>query len=198
MLQRDEAGTPIAIMEINIDISERKRAEIALQASEQRWATTLSSIGDAVIATDTSGHVMFMNAVAEGLTGWTLGNALQRPMTEVFHIINEQTRLEVDGPIIRVLREGMIIGLANHTLLVKKDGTEIPIDDSGAPIRNKEGNIAGVVPIFRDITMRGTLSGRLQGQELFLLGPLPYHGLVTTSFPRAPGASSSSRTWDMR
>ena len=154
VLQRDEAGTPIGIMEINIDITERKRAEIALQASEQRWATTLMSIGDAVIATDTSGRIVFMNAMAEALTGWTLGNAMQKPITEVFHIINEQTRLEVENPISRVLREGMIIGLANHTLLVKKDGTEVPIDDSGAPIRDKEGNIAGVVLIFRDITER--------------------------------------------
>ena len=154
VLQRDEAGAPIGIMEINIDITDRKRAEIALQASEQRWATTLMSIGDAVIATDTSGSIVFMNGVAEALTGWTLGNASQKPITEVFHIINEQTRLEVENPISRVLREGMIIGLANHTLLVKKDGTEIPIDDSGAPIRDKEGNIAGVVLIFRDIIER--------------------------------------------
>ena len=154
VLQRDEAGTPIGIMEINIDITDRKRAEIALQASEQRWATTLTSIGDAVISTDVSGNITFMNAVAEDFTGWTLGDALQRPIKEVFHIINEETRLEVDGPIARVLREGMIIGLANHTLLVKKDGTEIPIDDSGAPIRDKEGNLAGVVLIFRDIGER--------------------------------------------
>jgi PAS domain S-box-containing protein len=154
VLQRDEAGTPVGVMEINIDITERKKAEIALQASEQRWATTLTSIGDAVISTDLSGNITFMNAAAEDLTGWTLGDAVQRPITEVFHIINEQTRLEVENPISKVLREGMIIGLANHTLLVKKNGTEIPIDDSGAPIRDKEGNIAGVVLIFRDIIER--------------------------------------------
>jgi PAS domain S-box-containing protein len=141
-------------MEINIDITDRKRAEIALQASEERWATTLMSIGDAVIATDTSGSIVFMNGVAEALTGWTLGNAVQKPITEVFHIINEQTHLDVENPIVKVLREGMIIGLANHTLLVKKDGTEVPIDDSGAPIRDKEGNTVGVVLIFRDIIER--------------------------------------------
>jgi PAS domain S-box-containing protein len=154
VLQRDEAGTPIGIMEINIDITDRKRAEIALQASEERWATTLTSIGDAVISTDLSGSIMFMNAVAEALTGWTLGDALQKPVKEVFHIVNEQTGLEVENPIARVLREGMIVGLANHTLLVKKDGTEVPIDDSGAPIHDKEGKIAGVVLVFRDITDR--------------------------------------------
>ena len=154
VLQRDQAGTPIAVMEINIDITERKRAEIDLQASEERWATTLASIGDAVIATDVSGCIMFMNAVAEGLTGWTRVDGSQKPITEVFHIIKEQTRLDVENPITRVLQEGVIVGLANHTLLVKKDGTEIPIDDSGAPIRDNEGKIAGVVLIFRDITER--------------------------------------------
>ncbi|HVN95797.1 MAG TPA: PAS domain S-box protein [Syntrophorhabdaceae bacterium] len=154
VLQLDETGKPIGILEINIDITDRKRAEIALLASEQRWATTLASIGDAVISTDTSGSVTYMNATAEALTGWTLDDALQKAITEVFHIINEETRLEVENPISKVLREGMIVGLANHTLLVKKDGTEIPIDDSGAPIRDKEGRTQGVVLIFRDITER--------------------------------------------
>ncbi len=162
VLQRDERGTPIAVMEINIDITERKRAEIDLQASEERWATTLASIGDAVIATDTSGRVMFMNAAAEGLTGWTRGDASQKPITDVFHIINEQTRREVANPIATVLREGVIVGLANHTILVKKDGAEIPIDDSGAPIRDREGKIAGVVLIFRDITERKQAEEQLQ------------------------------------
>ena len=161
-LQRDEEGSPAAVLEINIDITERKRAEIALQASEERWATTLTSIGDAVIATDTSGTIAFMNAVAEDLTGWTLGDARQKPITEVFRIINEETRLEVENPIVKVLREGMIIGLANHTLLVQKGGTEVPIDDSGAPIRDKEGKISGVVLIFRDITERKEAERDLQ------------------------------------
>ena len=125
-----------------------------MQASEERWATTLASIGDAVIATDVSGCIMFMNAVAEGLTGWTRVDGSQKPITEVFHIIKEQTRLDVENPITRVLQEGVIVGLANHTLLVKKDRTGIPIDDSGAPIRDNEGKIAGVVLIFRDITER--------------------------------------------
>ena len=131
-----------------------KRAEIALQESEQRWSTTLSSIGDAVIATDTSGKTMFMNSVAEELTGWTLSESLRKPVKEVFNIVNEQTRLEVESPIAKVLREGLVVGLANHTVLIRKDGSKIPIDDSGAPIKDKDGKTTGVVLIFRDISER--------------------------------------------
>ena len=136
------------------EIAEREQAEIALRESEQRWATTLSSIGDAVIATDVAGRITFMNAVAEKLTGWTLTDAATRPVPEVFNIINEQTRREVENPVAKVLREGMIVGLANHTILVRKDGTEVPIDDSGAPIRDADGKTMGVVLVFRDITER--------------------------------------------
>ncbi|HTY74474.1 MAG TPA: PAS domain S-box protein, partial [Candidatus Nanoarchaeia archaeon] len=131
-----------------------ERAQAALRESEQRWATTLSSIGDAVIATDTLSNITFMNAEAENLTGWTLREVSQEPVKTAFNIINEQTRHEVESPIDRVLKEGMIVGLANHTVLVRKDGTELPIDDSGAPIRDREGKTTGVVLIFRDITER--------------------------------------------
>ncbi len=95
-----------------------------------------------------------MNAVAEELTGWTLLDASMKPVPEVFNIINEQTRREVENPVTKVLREGMIVGLANHTILVRKDGTEVPIDDSGAPIRDAEGKTVGVVLVFRDIAER--------------------------------------------
>ena len=147
-------GKPVAIIEVNNDITERKKAEEALRESEQRWATTLASIGDAVIATDVSGKVMFMNSEAEELTGWALSEASQKPVKEVFNIVNEQTRLEVENPIERVLKEGMVVGLANHTVLIRKDGSEVPIDDSGAPIKDKEGKTTGVVLVFRDITER--------------------------------------------
>ncbi len=142
------------IVGIGRDITERKNADEALQESEQRWSTTLFSIGDAVIATDTSGKTVFMNRVAEELTGWTLSESVQKPVKEVFNIVNEQTRLEVENPIAKVLREGIAVGLANHTVLIRKDGSEIPIDDSGAPIKDKDGKTTGVVLIFRDITKR--------------------------------------------
>ena len=134
--------------------SDLEKTQDSLRESEQRWSTTLASIGDAVIATDLSGKVMFMNGEAEELTGWKLNEVSQRPVKEVFNIVNEQTRLEVENPIDQVLREGIVVGLANHTVLIRKDGLEVPIDDSGAPIRDKDYKTTGVVLIFRDITER--------------------------------------------
>jgi PAS domain S-box-containing protein len=131
-----------------------EHAQTSLRESEQRWATTLASIGDAVIATDVSGQVRFMNGVAEALTGWTLSESSLKPVKEVFNIINEQTRTKVEDPVTKVLENGMILGLANHTVLVRKDGSDVPIDDSGAPIKDKTGKTIGVVLIFRDITER--------------------------------------------
>jgi PAS domain S-box-containing protein len=128
-----------------------RNAAEKLQAS---LATTLHSIGDAVIATDMSGRVTLMNAVAEKLTGFSESDALGKPLTEVFHIVNEQTRQEVESPIEKVLREGTVIGLANHTVLLARDGRETPIDDSGAPIRAADGNLEGVVLVFRDVTQK--------------------------------------------
>ncbi len=93
-----------------------------------------------------------MNGVAEKLTGWTLLEASQKDVKTVFNIINQETRLPVENPIIKVLDEGVIVGLANHTVLLPKNGSEIPIDDSGAPIKDKDGKIIGVVLVFRDIT----------------------------------------------
>ena len=123
-----------------------------IQESEEWLSTTLTSIGDAVIATDKSGNIRFMNAVAEALTGWKQEEATGKPLEGIFNIINEETNKKVENPVSRVFREGVIVGLANHTILIAKDGKEIPIDDSGAPIKDDKGNIIGVVLIFRDIT----------------------------------------------
>jgi PAS domain S-box-containing protein len=126
------------------------------EVSEQRerLRVTLTSIGDAVIATDTRSRVTFINPIAERLTGWTQVDAAGRDINEVFNIINEQTRQPVPNPVERVLREGLIVGLANHTVLIGKSGVEHPIDDSGAPIRNHQGSLLGAVLVFRDITER--------------------------------------------
>jgi PAS domain S-box-containing protein len=115
-------------------------------------ATTLRSIGDAVIATDAGGKVTFMNPVAERVTGWEESDARGRPLEQVFCIFSEQTREPVESPVTKVLREGTVVGLANHTVLRAKRGTEIAIDDSGAPIRDEGGSIVGVVLVFRDVT----------------------------------------------
>ena len=126
------------------------RAESKLNESVKRHAITLKAIGDAVIATDFRGTVEMLNPVAEEITGWTQSDALGKPLCEVFRIISEVTRQTVEDPVAKVLREGKIVGLANHTLLITKDGREIPIADSAAPIRSEHGEITGVVLVFRD------------------------------------------------
>ncbi len=151
-----------------VDITRRKTVEEALRQSEQRWSTTLSSIGDAVIATDMEGKVTFLNIVAEKLTGWNLSEAKQQPLKRIFNIINENTRQEVENPVVKVLEKGIIVGLANHTVLIRKDCTEVPIDDSGAPIRNKDGKITGVVLVFRDITERKKVQEKI-AQQAFMI-----------------------------
>ncbi len=133
---------------------ERINAEQKLRESEEWLSTTLKRIGDAVIATDTKVNISFLNPVAESLTGWKQEEAIEKPIEKIFNIINEETRKTVENPVSRVIREGVVVGLANHTALISKDGKEIPIADSGAPIKDKEGHILGVVLIFRDITER--------------------------------------------
>lgn len=118
----------------------------------ERLDVTLRSIGDAVIATDAEGKIAMMNSVAQQLTGWT--SAIGLPLSTVFRIVSENTREPVESPFDKVLCEGNIVGLANHTLLLAKDGRAIPIDDSGAPIRDRGGRMVGVVLVFRDITER--------------------------------------------
>ena len=129
-------------------------AERRLRESERRYAVTLSSIGDAVIATDDGLLITFMNPAAEALTCWAATEAMGRPLVEVFRIINEDTRRTVDNPAAKVLRSGVVAGLANHTLLLARDGRETPIDDCGSPIVDDRGKITGAVLVFRDITQR--------------------------------------------
>jgi len=129
-----------------------ERKEVELYAREDDLATTLDSIGDAVVVTDAAGRVVRMNPVAERLTGFQLEDSQGRPLDEVFRIQNEDSGQTVESPVPRVLREGIVVGLANHTVLLGRDGIPRPIADSGAPIRNKRGEIRGVVLVFRDVT----------------------------------------------
>lgn len=115
---------------------------------------TLSSIGDGVIATDASGQVTFLNNVAQDLTGWREEEAAGQSLDHVFRIVNEQTRQPVDNPALRAIREGRVMGLANHTILVSRNGSEWPIDDSAAPIRTIAGQVAGAILVFREIGER--------------------------------------------
>jgi PAS domain S-box-containing protein len=136
---------------VTFDISARKKAEEERERALNRWTTTLNSIGDAVMTTDVSGRVTFANPVATELLGVPLAEASGKPLGEVFCIVNEETRKRVENPVERVLREGKIVGLANHTVLVRRDGTDVPIDDSAAPIRDATGSLEGVVLVFRDV-----------------------------------------------
>ncbi|MGA2737205.1 MAG: CHASE3 domain-containing protein [Bryobacteraceae bacterium] len=135
-------------------IEDLQRSEEESRLARDLLQTTISSIGDGVISTDTNGNVISLNPVAQSLTGWTAEQAYGKPLEEIFDIRNEETGVPAENPIRRALREGRIVGLANHTALTAKDGRIIPIDDSAAPIRSAKGDVAGVVLVFRDITQR--------------------------------------------
>ncbi len=138
---------------VTFDVSARKTAEQERESALRWWETTLRSIGDGVIATDARGAVTFINPVAEKLTGWTTAEAHGRDLASVFPIFNEDTLAPVESPVEKVLREGTVVGLANHTVLRHRDGTMRPIDDSAAPIRSEGGALDGVVLVFRDATL---------------------------------------------
>ena len=146
------ALTVLAIGILIVFVLVVRRDTARRRASEQRLATTLRSIGDAVIATDENGVVNLSNPPAETLIGWKAGEALAKPVDEVFRIINEESRAPAESPVSKVLREGRTVGLANHTLLIRRDGVETPIEDSAAPIIDDRGGILGVVVVFRDAT----------------------------------------------
>ena len=135
------------------NLAMRQRAAEVVYAERERFRTTLTSIGDGVMVTDPRGRVTMLNPVAQSLTRWG-ADAVGQPIEEVFRIVNEDTRETVESPVAKVLRAGAIVGLANHTLLIGRDGTELPIDDSGAPIRDARGRLSGVVLVFREISGR--------------------------------------------
>jgi two-component system, cell cycle sensor histidine kinase and response regulator CckA len=148
-------------------------SDAKLRASERRYAVTLSSIGDAVIATDARGAVTFMNPIAEALTGWLLEQARGLPLEDVFVIVNEHSRERVESPAVRVLADGTTVGLANHTVLISRSGGETPIDDCAAPMRDDRGALVGVVLVFHDISERRRLEEEVrQSQKMEALGRL--------------------------
>jgi PAS domain S-box-containing protein len=155
------------------DITRRKQAEEALAAEKERLAVTLRSIGDGVITTDTEGKIVLINKVAENLTGWTQAEAFGRPVDEVFRIVYEKSRAVLASPVEKVLKTGQTVSLANHTLLIARDGTERVLADSAAPIRDSRSNVIGVVLVFRDVTQQRRMQeDLLKTQKLESIGVL--------------------------
>ncbi len=185
---RDSEGRLRGFAKVTRDLSERKRAEDELrrlhaeleETVRRRTAelaeanaalrATLESIGDGVVSTDADGRVTFLNPVAQALTGWDDAQARGKPLEEVFPIFNEQTHRPAPNPVRRVLREGVVVGLANHTVLRARDGSERPIDDCAAPIRDERGEVRGVVLVFRDVTAERRAARALAESEALFRG----------------------------
>ncbi len=161
---KDADGRVIAHEGTITDITERKLAETRVFEEKERAQVTLQSIGDGVITTNADGMVDYINPVAQDLTGWDMRSARHTPITEIMTIINENTRATVDNPVIRCLKEGRTITLADKSILITKDGDEVPIQDSAAPIRDRIGNIIGSVMVFHDIAKDSRLVRQLSYQ----------------------------------
>jgi len=184
----DRAGAIVGISTIARDITDQKRAERAARADRTLLNVTLSSIGDAVVTTDTAGRVTFMNPVAAGLSGWAVEDALGQPLESVLVLVNELTRQPADNPVARVLRHGHIVGLANHTILIGRDGREHPIDDSAAPIHDERGEVFGVVMVFHDVSLRRRHEQDLRRLAAVVESSDERCGAVVTTADSAPSA----------
>ena len=170
---KDSDGNIVAGVEAVREMTEQRLASESVEAEKERLTVTLRSIGDGVIVTDTLSRITLLNRVAEEITGWKDEEARGRPLAEVFNIINETTRQKCENPIDQVLRTGMVIGLANHTALIRRDGTEIIIADSAAPIHDRQSRTIGIVLVFRDITAQYRMEQEMQKmQKLESLGIL--------------------------
>ena len=175
---RDPIGRVQGFMVTVRDITRRKEMMDRLFLEKEKWFITLGSIGDAVIVTDINARVEYLNSVAETLTDWTLSEAIDHPVQEVFDIINEITRKPAESPVEKSLRLGAIVGLANHTLLRSRLGKEYAIEDSAAPIRNREGEVIGCVIVFRDVTRERNLLHQVTHQANYdALTDLPNRNL---------------------
>ncbi|MHB8809152.1 MAG: PAS domain-containing hybrid sensor histidine kinase/response regulator [Desulfobulbaceae bacterium] len=169
----DDQESVSGFIEVVEDVSHKLEAERELAEEKERLAVTLRSIGDGVIATDTAGRIVLINKVAEELCGWSLAEATGRPVHEVFRIISEKTGDPCESPVDKALATGMIVNLANHTLLIARDGTLHAIADSGAPIRDRDSRIIGVVLVFRDVTEKNRIE-----EELFKSKKLESIGIL--------------------
>jgi PAS domain S-box-containing protein len=198
---KDADGQVIGASKVIHDITELVSAREALRLEKELLATTLTSIGDGVIVTGPEGNVNFLNPEAERLTGWTNPEAQARPLRDVFRIINEYSRQPAESPVEKALRLGIVVGLANHTILIGKNGQEVPIDDSAAPIRQPDGRIAGVVLVFRDFTEQKKAEAKLA--ELALLpaqNPAPILRVTAagTLLHANPAAMDMLKKWDLK
>jgi diguanylate cyclase (GGDEF)-like protein/PAS domain S-box-containing protein len=160
----DAAGNPVGIVGVGRDITAQKALEEALHKEREKALVTLESIGDGVITTNEQGLVEFLNPIAEALLGWPAQEAIGRPLGEIFRVVNEETRIPAQDPVTRCLREGKIIGLVNHTILVNRLGKEFAIEDSAAPITTQEGEVLGVVLVFKDVSEARRLSQQVSYQ----------------------------------
>ncbi len=172
VVERDADGGARRIVGTHLDISERMQAEDALRRSEQSLAITLYSIGDAVIATDPQGVITRLNAIAEQLLGWSAEEVIGQPLAPIFRIFNASTREPVRDPVALVLERGEIVGLANDTVLIARDGSERQISDSAAPIRDAAGRVLGVVLVFSDVSERYRMTQALRLSEARIRGLL--------------------------
>jgi PAS domain S-box-containing protein len=171
LFTRDRLHAVSAAYRTSLEVLSRRAEE--LFQSEQRLRTTLASIGDGVITCDVDGHVQMMNPVAQELTGWTQVDAGGRPLEEIFRIFDETTREPLETPVAKVKRLNSIVGLAQQTMLIHRNGTELNIADSAAPIRDQMGNTTGIVLVFRDITMeRKTQEALIANEKLAVAGRL--------------------------
>ena len=157
----DAQGRPTKLIGVDWDVTPLRELNARLAEQHELLRVTLHSIGDAVITTDAQSEVTWLNPAAERMTGWLASEAAGRPLTQVFHIVNEETRLPAENPVTTCLAQGSIVGLANHTVLISRNGEEFGIEDSAAPIRNPSGEVLGVVLVFHDVTEQRRLSGEM-------------------------------------
>lgn len=191
---KDRTGKTYAVCGIFTDITRRIHAENSLFEEKERAQVTLDSIGDAVITTDIAGRIHYLNPVAERLTGWYTAEVAGLPLVQVFKVINETSRASVRNPVQLVLEHGKTVALANHSVLICRDGTEVPIEDSGAPIRDRNGTIVGVVLVFHDVSVAHDMAKQLQYQATHdLLTGLPNRKLLLDRFDHAASVASRNQ-----